>query len=125
MDLKLLAAPVILPPIPEADADSTSLVPISRLHAAGQIVPLSDSAYPADSYVWSVLAGDNGSYHFYAVPLKNYLSDSASSQEDGALSPYAPKPGWNTSSASQAIAGYQLYASMPPPAYGHMLNVYA
>jgi len=124
MEIKLLAAPVLLPPIPEADADSTSLVPLSRLHA-GQIIPRSDSAYPADSYVWSVLAGDNGSYHFYAVPLRNYLSDSASSQEDGALSPYTQKSDWNASSASQAIAQYQLCASIPPPAYGHMLNVYA
>jgi hypothetical protein len=125
MEIKLLAAPVLLPPIPEANGDSTSLVPFSRLHSAGQIIPASDSAYPADSYVWSVLAGDNGSYHFYAVPLRNYLGASASSQEDGLLSPYAPKPGWSMSSASQAIAGYQLCASMSPPAYGHMLNVYA
>jgi hypothetical protein len=125
MEIKLLAAPVVLPPASGATADSTSLVPVSRLHAVNQAVPRLDSAYPSDSYVWSVLARDNGSFHFYAVPLKNFLSDGGSSRQNDFLSPYLSSPDWNTTNAGKAVAQYQLHASVAMPMCGHLLNVYA
>lgn len=125
MDIKLLAAPVILPPASGATADSTSLVLARHLQSANQIIPRSDSAYPHDSYVWSVLAGDNGSFHFYAVPLKNYLGNSGSRGQDDSFPAYALNPDWNTVNASNVAAQYQLQASMPAPMCGQLLNVYA
>ena len=125
MEIKLLAAPVVLPPAAGASADSTSLVLARRSQSANQIIPRSDTAYPHDSYVWSVLAGDNGSFHFYAVPLKNYLGNSKSSRQDDSFPAYAFSPEWNTANAGNAAAQYQLQASMPAPMCGHLLNVYA
>jgi hypothetical protein len=119
-EINLFTVPVILPPASRMSSASTSLVPISRLPAANQIVPRSDSAYPDDNFAWSVSTGDNGSFHFYAVPLKNFLSGGTSSQ-DGFQSPYAFAPNWN----ALAVAQYQLLASMPRPMYGRMLSVYA
>lgn len=125
MDIKLLAAPVILPPESGATADSTSLVLARGLQSANRIIPRSAAAYPHDSYVWSVLAGDNGSFHFYAVPLKNYLGNSKSSGRDDSFPAYALNSGWNTVNASNAAAQYRLQASVPAPMCGQMLNVYA
>ena len=122
-DINLLTVPVILPPSPEPNSASTSLVPVSRLPAANQIIPRNDTVYPDDNFVWSVSTGDNGAFHFYAVPLKNFLNGGTTSQY-GAQSPYAFAPTWNTLNA-RAAAQYQLMASMPMPRYGHMLSVYA
>ena len=125
MDIKLLAAPVVLPPASGASAHSTSLVLARRPQTGNQIIPRSDTAYPHDSYVWSVLAGDNGSFHFYAAPLKNYLGNSPSSRQDDYFPAYAFSRDWNTVNAGNAAAQYRLLASMPAPMCGHLLNVYA
>jgi hypothetical protein len=122
-EINLLSVPIILPPSSEANSTSTSLVPVSRLTAANQIVPRSDTAYPNDNFVWSVSPGDNGSFHFYAVPLKNFLNGGTTSQ-DGFQSAQVFRSGWSALNM-KAVAQYQLLASMPMPMYGHMLSVYA
>jgi hypothetical protein len=103
---------------------STSLVPFSLLPAANQIIPRSDSTYPNDSFVWSASAGENGSFNFYATPLKSSLNGGTSSQT-GFQSPYGFASNWNALNLSSAVAQYQLHASMTMPMYGHSLNVFA
>ena len=125
MEIKLLAAPVVLPPTTGGGAESTSLVPASRFPSANQVIPRSDTAYPNDSYVWSVTAGDNGSFHFYAVPLKNFLNGGNSSQQDGFLPTSAFSPDWTALNMRNAATQYQLQASAPMLMRGHLLNVYA
>ncbi|MGA2964111.1 MAG: hypothetical protein ABSD96_20790 [Candidatus Korobacteraceae bacterium] len=122
-EINLLIVPVILPPALRMNSASTSLVPVSRFPTANQIVPRSDSAYPDDNFAWSVSTGDNGSFHFYAVPLKNFLNGGTSSQ-DGFQSPYAFAPNRNALNAN-AVAQYRLMASMTTPMHGQMLSVYA
>jgi hypothetical protein len=100
-------------------------VPASRLATANQAIAQNDTAYPDDNFVWSVSAGDNGSFLFYAVPLKNFLKGGASPQPDGFPPAYGFAPNSNALNASTAVAQYQLHASMPMPMYGHLLNVYA
>ena len=124
-EIKLLAAPVILPPTSEANSASASLVPVSRLPAINRATARNDTAYPNDRFVWSVSAGEDGSFHFYAVPLRNPLNSSASSQQDGFLSDHEFPSGWNALNTSSAAAQYQLCASLPMPMLGHLLNVYA
>ncbi len=123
-EIRLLAAPVILTPMSGLNSASTSLVPFSLLPPANQIIPRSDSTYPNDSFVWSASAGDNGSFHFYATPLKSFLNGGSSSQS-GFQSPYAFSPNWNTQHLSGAVSQYQLHASATMPMYGHSLNVFA
>ena len=124
-EINLLTVPVILPPASRTNNASTSLVLVSRLPAANQIIHRGDTAYPDDNFVWSVAASDNGSFQFYAVPLKSFLSGGASSQGNGLLSAQGFAPNWNAPSTSNAAAQYQLLASMSMPMYGHTINVYA
>ena len=124
-EINLLIVPAILPPALRMNSASTSLVPVSRFPTANQIVPRSDSAYPDDNFVWSVSVGGNGSFHFYAAPLKSLLNAGASNQRDSFLSSQVFVPYWNALNASNAVAQYQLLASMPTPLYGHLLNIYA
>ena len=123
-EIRLLAAPVILPSGVNNSA-STSLVPASRLAIANRAIAPNDTAYPDDSFVWSVAAGDNGSFHFYAVPLKNFLNGGASSQQDGIPPAYIFAPNPNALNTSSAVAQYQLHASMLMPMPGRLLNVFA
>jgi hypothetical protein len=123
-EIRLLAAPVILTPMSGLNSASTSLVPFSLLPAANQIIPRSDSTYPNDSFVWSASAGENGSFNFYATPLKSSLNGGTSSQT-GFQSPYGFASNWNALNLSSAVAQYQLHASMTMPMYGHSLNVFA
>ena len=123
-EIRLLAAPVIMTPMSGLNSASTSLVPFRLLPAANQIIPQRDSAYPNDSFVWAASAGDNGSFHFYATPLKSSLNGGTSSQ-NGFQSPYGFAPNWKALHMSSAVAQYQLHASMPMPMYGHSLNVFA
>jgi hypothetical protein len=120
-EIRLLAAPVILPPA--VYSASTSIVPATRLALANRTAA-SDSAYPNDSYVWSVATGDNGSFQFYAAPLKSFLNGGTSNQQDGSLSAYTLTPNWTAPNASNAVAQYQM-ASISLPMYGHLLNVFA
>jgi hypothetical protein len=120
-EIRLLAAPVILSPA--VNSASTGIVPATRFAMANRTAA-SDSAYPNDSYVWSVATGDNGSFQFYAAPLKNFLNSGTSSQQDESLSAYMLTPNWTALNASNAVAQYQL-ASIPLPLYGHLLNVFA
>ena len=122
-EINQLIVPIILPPALGTNSSSTSLVLVSRLPAANQIVPRNDFAYPEDNFVWSVSTGDNGSFHFYAVPLKDFLNGGTSNQ-DGFQSSGLFGSGWSALQAN-AVAQYQLMASMPLPMYGHMLSVYA
>jgi len=125
MEIKLLAAPVVLPPASEVNADSTSLVSVSQLPASNQVISRSDSAYPSDSYVWSALTGGGGSFHFYAVPLKNFLDDGGSGRQGGLFPASGSAPGWNPLTANHAMAQYRLQASLSMPLCGNLLNVYA
>lgn len=124
-EINLLAAPIILPPTSEANSASTSLVPTSRIPAVNQAIARSDTAYPSDSYVWSVSPGNDGSYLFYAVPLKDSPNDSPSGQQNYFLSAHPFSSDRHSPSMSNAAAQYRLYASIPMPMYGHLLNVYA
>lgn len=125
MEINLLAAPVILPPTPEANSASTSLVPIDRLAVATRTITGSDTAYPDDRFVWSVAAGKDGSFLFYAVPQTNAQNGGASNQRHDFLAAHAVGLDWNALNMCHAAAQYALLASMPMSMYAHLLNVYA
>lgn len=120
--IRLLAAPVILPPASDVSGESANLVPSSRLASATRAITRSDTAYPVDRYIWSASAGDDGTFHFYAMPATNFGNDSAS--EDGSESASGFGFSWYAASASSAVAAYQMHASAPAM-YGQLINVYA
>jgi hypothetical protein len=123
-EVNLLTVPVILPPALRMNSASTGLVPVNRVTTANLSSIRSDTAYPDDNFVWSVSAGNNGAFHFYAAPLKNVVN-SASNQQDNVLSSQAFASYWNGLNTSNAAAQYQLLTSTPTAMYGHLLNVYA
>lgn len=122
--IRLLTAPVLLPPDPEAKAASTSLVPARGLPSNSQSLAKRDPSIVNDDYVWSVAPGSDGSYLFYALS-----SDSRNSAAFGQRqsSPYAASSAFNFSGVGfgQVAARYAFYASMGAPASGRMLDVYA
>jgi hypothetical protein len=125
--IRLLTASVDPPPPSEVNAEYVSLVPArrtaldSRTALAPRTRSLSDIAYPSEDYIWSVSAGDDGSFTFYAVPQKN-SGNSAASQWNGFSSAQQSGSGWY---ACNAIAQYALQASMPTPMNGQLINLYA
>jgi len=84
----------------------------------------SGSACLKDDYLWSVSAGEDGSFHFYAVPRKSTATLAFSQWQDNwpAQSSTAP---WETMQTRSAAAQYAFCASISSPAYGHSLDVYA
>lgn len=84
----------------------------------------SDSAYIKDGYLWSVSAGEDGSFHFYAVPRNNAATLGFSQWQDRMPAP-SSTASWETMQTRSAAAQYAFCASISSPAYGHFLDVYA
>jgi hypothetical protein len=121
MEIKLLAASVEMPPTSEVNAEYTSLVPSGSALATLKTTQ-NDTAYPDDRFVWSASAGTDGTFNFYAMPLKNSGSGDASNQGNSI-------PSWQVSGsdwyANNAVFQYALHASMPTPMNGQLINLYA
>lgn len=77
-----------------------------------------------DSYVWSVAAGDDGSFLFYAVPSDSRNS-AAAYQRQSSLSTGSSAFIWNPSGSGDVAARYAFYASLNSPLSGRLLDVYA
>jgi hypothetical protein len=122
MEIKLLAASVNSPSTLEVTAESTGLVPISRVALATQTITQSDTAYPDDSFVWSASADSEGTFTFYAVPQTNSGNERASNQWNGFPWGQVSGSDWNV---RNAISQYAQHASMPTAMYGQMINLYA
>jgi hypothetical protein len=126
MAITLIPASVRLLPAAEANAESTSLVTTRgvvlprRIGTAGY----SGSACPVDNFIWSVATGEDGSFHFYAIPLKASASNSFS-LGNNSQSSYLSGPVWYALNSSNAATQYQLSAGMPLPVPGKLLDVYA
>jgi hypothetical protein len=103
-------------------SQSTALV---LRRPATQAITRNDTAYPypLDSYTWSVTAGNDGSYHFYAAPRTD--SSNAFSQSYESQSGQASAPGWQAQQTRNAAAQYLYHASMPAQSSGQYVNVYA
>ena len=84
----------------------------------------SDSAYLKGGYLWSVSAGDDGSFHFYAVPRNNAATLAFSQWQDRMPAP-SSTASWETMQTRSAAAQYAFCATICSPAYGHSLDVYA
>jgi hypothetical protein len=120
--IRLLAAPFDPPLLPEVSAEYMSLVPASRLALTHRASTRNDIASPGENFVWSAYAGSDGSFTFYAVPRKNSADDWASGQWDSGSPALVSSSGW---SVRNAAFQYGLQASMPMPACGQLINVYA
>jgi hypothetical protein len=123
-EVRLLPAPIITPPDPEATRESTSLVPVNRYRGDRGLTP-SDSSFPVDRYRWSVSAGDDGTYLFYAVPLSTSGKGAASNQPYDFSSTGSDSCQWSSFIARKVAAQYAFYASVPTPKGGHLLDLYA
>jgi hypothetical protein len=113
-----------MPPTIEVSSQPTSLVATSSLSLATRTSPRSDGARLDDSYVWSVTPGDDGSFHFYAVPRKN-AANLAPSQWPGTTPQQTATSSWALQQALSAAVQYALSASIFSAPYTHSLDVYA
>jgi hypothetical protein len=89
----------------------------NRPALAGLAITRSDTAYPDDRFTWSVSVGDDGTFHFHAVPPMA----SSPSQNGGFASTYR----FGSDALNNAVAQYQMHASMPTPMYGRSVDIYA
>lgn len=116
--------PAVNPPYSrQSSSSSTSLVPVTRFPLVSQtLAPRSsqpsDGAFSSDHYVWSVSVGDDGSFHFYAVPRQSYVGTTSGQSQSSA----AP---WAIPQSKNVPAQYAMYASLAAPASGHMIDLYA
>jgi hypothetical protein len=95
----------------------------------------SDSGRPDDNYVWSVAAGEDGSYLFYAVSrsttgwgqtsFRQPSSESAAAPETAAGSAGAAGSVWSFPDESDVAAQYAFYSSLTACGEGRLLDVYA
>jgi hypothetical protein len=122
--MRLLAAPLVLPPSSEVSGDSVSLVAIDRIAKNSRATGLPHTSYPEDQYVWSVAAGKDGSYLFYAAPRDSGNSATSGRKNDFSFASSFVSD-WTAISARNAVSNYALHASTPTPSYGHLLDVYA
>jgi hypothetical protein len=111
-------------------SQSTSLIPSPRLVPSNRAISQSDTTQSGDNYVWSVSVGDDGAFNFYAAPRKNSSSDSSSgnnalSQWSDYFSAGASGSGWSQYQMRNVASQYMLVASMPTPASGRYVDVYA
>lgn len=120
MEIKLLAASVEMPPTSEVNAEY--LVPSGNRALATRKPTQNDTAYPDDRFVWSASARTDGTFDFYAMPLKNSESGDPSNQGNSI-------PSWQVSGsdwyANNAVFQYALHASMPAQMNGQLINLYA
>ena len=124
MNVARLLPASIAAPDAESRTDASSL-------AVARQSQRSDTGLPRDGYVWSVAAGDDGSYIFYAVPRTSGAGSGALSDRqqraasDGAWA--APANSATTMLEPRDVAGYYaFYASLAAPATtGRYLNLYA
>jgi hypothetical protein len=123
MEIKLLPASVDMPTTSQVNAEYMGLVPTNRLAVATWTIKNNDdAAYPSDSFGWSASAGEDGTFNFYATPLKNSWDGDVSSQ----LSSFLPWQGYDArANVQNAVFQYALHASMPSPISRQSLNVYA
>jgi len=112
--IRLLAAPVDTPPTSEVNAEYSN-----RLALATRSSP-SDTAYPADDYIWSASANSDGSFTFDATP-QNSKNTGTSALWDGSVFSPASSSDWYTRNAAFQ---YGLHASMPTPSSGQFVSVY-
>lgn len=107
---------------------STGLVPVVPLPLASRSPALrssrqSESAFSSDNYVWSVSAGGDGSFNFYAVPRhaipRQSYGSSSSPQSQGSASP------WAIPQNNCVPAQYAMYAGIFAPVTTHLLDLYA
>jgi hypothetical protein len=122
--IRLLSAPADMPPTIEVSSQPTSLVATSGLSLATRTSPRSDGARLNDSYVWSVTASDDGSFHFYAVPRKN-AADLSFSQWQDTMPSQTSISAWALPQARSAAVQYALSAGISSATYAHSLDVYA
>ena len=125
MNVARLLPASIAAPDAESRIDASSLAVARQRH-------LTDTALPQDGYIWSVAAGDDGSYIFYAVPRTSGAGSSALSdrQQRAANAGAWAAPASNTGATllePRDVAGYYaFYASLAAPATtGRFLNLYA
>lgn len=126
MNVARLLPASIAAPDAESRTDASSLAVARQRH-------LTDTALPQDGYIWSVAAGDEGSYIFYAVPRTSGAGSSALSDRqqrtanDAAWASPASVSGATTLLEPRDVAGYYaFYASLAAPATtGRFLNLYA
>jgi hypothetical protein len=128
--IRLLSAPVDPTSTQEAASQSTSLVPSSPLLPAPWNTKQNDSSYPADDFVWTASASEDGSFTFYAAPQKN-SANAGSSGWDGTFAGQQSASTWSMLGSRNAVAQYNLHSSFPLPVYadgngnGQLVNVYA
>jgi hypothetical protein len=122
--IRLLSAPADMPPAIEVSSQLTSLVATSGVSLATRTSTPRDGARLNDSYVWSVTASDDGSFHFYAVPRKN-AADLSFSQWRDTMPPQTSSAAWALPQARSAAVQYALSASISSATYAHSLDVYA
>jgi hypothetical protein len=122
--IRLLSAPAAIPPTVEVSSQPTSLVATTGLALAARTSSQSGRAYLKDGYLWSVSPGDDGSFHFYAVPRK-YAANLALSQWQDRMPAQSSASGWETLQTRSAAAQYAFCAGLFPSMYGHSLDVYA
>ncbi len=113
-----------MPPTVEVSSRPTSLVATTGPALAARTSGQSGRAYLKDGYLWSVSAGDDGSFHFYAVPRKD-AANLALSQSQDSMPAQSSASGWETQQTRSAAAQYAFCAGLFPSMYGHSLDVYA
>ncbi len=113
-----------MPLTADVSSQPTSLAITANSSLATRPSRQSDSASLKDGYLWSVSAGEDGSFHFYAVPRKN-AATLAFSQWQDSWPPQSSTASWETMQTRSAAAQYAFCASMSSPANWHSLDVYA
>ncbi len=86
--------------------------------------------FSRDDYIWTASAGDDGTYHFYAIPRQSPNSGNASNNSEG--SDYSPLGGLGAAwfgmsdlTPRYAAAQYQYWGYTPIAASSHLIDVYA
>jgi hypothetical protein len=122
MEITLIAASVDTPSTSGVNAESRNLISTGSLVLAPRTIARSYTAYPADDFIWSASAANDGSFSYDAVPQKNSGSSYASNQWNSLSSTRMSGSDWHT---RNAIFQYALHAGMPTPTNGQLINLYA